>query len=274
MEAVSTTSPVRYPGGKFRARKILTNYIPDEATRIVAPFFGGGSFELHLTGSNKQVTGFDGFPLLAVFWECMLEDPTRLAKLIEAHLGTVTGEKFKQLQKRLKAITEYSEVDDRFEIAADFFIVNRCSFSGATLSGGYSRESSTTRFTQSSIDRVRNFKNNNLDVRYGLFEETLKLESLESVTADFLFLDPPYLLDSGKNSLYGIGGDLHKTFNHALLKEMVVNSGLLFTLTYNNTDGIRDLWKDFNIYDAEWAYGMNASKKSSEIVITNHDAKP
>lgn len=274
METVSTSSPVRYPGGKHRARKILTSYIPDDIQHVIAPFFGGGSFELHLTGAGGKVTGYDGFPLLAAFWECLLENPAQLADLIETHLGTVTGEKFKQLQQYLKAITEYSAITDKFQTAADFFIVNRCSFSGATLSGGYSRESSTTRFTKSSVDRVRSFTNSNLEVRYGLFETTLKPENLEAAGADFLFLDPPYLLDSGKNSLYGIGGDLHKTFNHALLKEMVVNSGLPFTLTYNNTDSIRDLWKEFNIYDAEWAYGMNASKKSSEIVITNHNAKP
>ena len=38
-------------------------------------------------------------------------------------------------------------------------------------------------------------------------------------------------------------------------------------MTYNNCEFIRNLYKSFKIIDAEWSYGMNKSKKSSEIVI-------
>ena len=38
-------------------------------------------------------------------------------------------------------------------------------------------------------------------------------------------------------------------------------------MTYNNCEFIRNLYKSFKIVDAEWSYGMNKSKKSSEIVI-------
>ena len=38
--------------------------------------------------------------------------------------------------------------------ALQYFIINRCSFSGATLSGGFSLESSTKRFTTTSIERI------------------------------------------------------------------------------------------------------------------------
>lgn len=39
-----------------------------------------------------------------------------------------------------------------------YFIINRCSFSGATLSGGFSLESSQKRFTTSSIERIKKIK--------------------------------------------------------------------------------------------------------------------
>lgn len=38
-------------------------------------------------------------------------------------------------------------------------------------------------------------------------------------------------------------------------------------MTYNNCDYIRELYKENIIIDAEWSYGMNKTKKSSEIVI-------
>ena len=40
-------------------------------------------------------------------------------------------------------------------------------------------------------------------------------------------------------------------------------------LTYNDDEYIRGLYKDFIIIDASWAYGMNKSKKSSEIIIVS-----
>ena len=37
-----------------------------------------------------------------------------------------------------------------------YFIINRCSFSGSTLSGGFSLESASKRFTKSSINKIEN----------------------------------------------------------------------------------------------------------------------
>ena len=47
---MNNKSPLRYPGGKTRACKILDKVIKEnfnmgEIETIVSPFFGGGSFE-------------------------------------------------------------------------------------------------------------------------------------------------------------------------------------------------------------------------------------
>ena len=41
-------------------------------------------------------------------------------------------------------------------------------------------------------------------------------------------------------------------------------------LTYNNCEYIRELYKNYLIIDASWSYGMNKTKKSSEIVIISN----
>ena len=46
-------SPLRYPGGKTRACKILDTMLKEhfdvsQFDNLVSPFFGGGSFEIHL----------------------------------------------------------------------------------------------------------------------------------------------------------------------------------------------------------------------------------
>jgi DNA adenine methylase len=80
-----------------------------------------------------------------------------------------------------------------------------------------------------------------------------------------MFLDPPYYLE--KNSkLYGNNGDMHETFDHEKLYNILSNKKN-WLMTYNNCDHIRELYKNFIILDVNWSYGMNKTKESSEIII-------
>ena len=100
---------------------------------------------------------------------------------------------------------------------------------------------------------------------YLFINETLLPNSL-------IFLDPPYYLEK-KSKLYGNKGDMHEKFNHNLLFTMLDSSVCFINqwiMTYNNCKFIRDLYSDtskYKIIDIDWSYGMNKSKKSSEIVI-------
>lgn len=269
------TSPLRYPGGKFRARKILNEYIPDNTKKILSPFFGGGSFELYLNNQGIEVVGYDNFWLLANFWKQLLTSSTTLAVEAHKHLGLVDKDLFKEFQQELKdyvpqpsSIGNAGNEQEFHDLAVKFFIVNRCSFSGATLSGGFSKSASETRFTQSIIDKLGSFKNPMLTINHGSFEDTLPEQSLcEDI--DLLFLDPPYLLENHKNKLYGKNGDMHRGFNHELLRGEVEKTQKPFILTYNNCDEVKELWDGYKTYPAEWSYGMSKSKKSSELIITN-----
>lgn len=266
IKAVSTSPVLRYPGGKFRARKFLNDFIPSGTKNVLAPFLGGGSFELYMTSQKINVYAYDAFTPLANFWSYLLNSPEELFQHIEAH-GEVENKKFYQLKQE---IIEAEEDNARsIEQAAKFFIVNRCSFSGATLSGGYSKESAKTRFTKSSRDKIKTFYNPYLKVEEKDFSISLENTNLESKNIDLIFLDPPYLLDKSKNTLYGIGGSHHKDFDHLKLKTILSKTDVPFMLTYNDTDTVREMYKDFNIISLSWSYGMNSSKKSSEILITN-----
>jgi len=83
----------------------------------------------------------------------------------------------------------------------------------------------------------------------------------------FMFLDPPYYLEK-KSKLYGKNGDLHESFDHkklaSLLKEVPT-----WILCYNDCSYIRKLYETYTIVEVNWSYGMNKSKKSSEILIHN-----
>jgi DNA adenine methylase len=84
-----------------------------------------------------------------------------------------------------------------------------------------------------------------------------------------IFLDPPYYLEK-QSKLYGNNGDMHENFNHNLLYD-TLKEKKYWIMTYNNCEFIRKLYKDFIIIEVDWAYGMNKSKKSSEIIILNNN---
>lgn len=145
--------------------------------------------------------------------------------------------------------------------AAQFYALNRSSFSGAILCGGYSKQAEDKRFTQSSIDRITSFDSSKITYTNLDF-----VDFIDTVPeGEFMFLDPPYMIQS---NLYGNKGDLHKNFDHAKLAE-VLNARSNWMLCYNNCDEILEMYMDPAItgYEANWAYGMNKSKKSSEVVL-------
>ncbi len=263
-------SPLRYPGGKSRAVKILNNifiayFKPETFTTVFSPFVGGSSFEFFLQnnyGFNLILN--DKFKPLANFWLQVKHDCDSLCNNIEKY-PIITKEMFKKLR------SEILFESDPIKQATSYFIINRCSFSGATLSGGFSEESSKLRYTKSSINRIRKL---NFD-RINIFNEDFSnflidniIKTPDDIQNYFIFLDPPYYLEK-KSKLYGANGDLHVDFEHNKLKDILtdIDNRCSWLLTYNNCDFIRELYKDYIILDVDWKYGMNTTKKSSEIVI-------
>ena len=260
-------SPLRYPGGKTRAAKYIATFVPRDATELCSPFLGGGSVELTIATRGTKVYGYDLFQPLVCFWTALLADNTRLAEFADAYRTTneegvrgLTKKDFIQFKSDLREKEEYSH-----EYAAKFYALNRSSFSGATLSAGYSKRAAYKRFTDSSIERIRNFNVDNFKVGCLDFKE-----SIPKHPDAFLYCDPPYMLEKN-NNLYGNRGSTHLSFDHEGLFTLL-NKRKGWLLSYNNSPQIREMYKDYEIFEAHWAYGMkNVSTKtmgsSSEILI-------
>jgi DNA adenine methylase len=262
---------LRYPGGKTRAIDILEEVLVQDEKQelknrtVWSPFFGGGSFELYLSSKyNCHVHGNDLFTPLISFWKSAKEHPVELTKEVKK-LRPLSKEKFKTLQ------TTITEEKNSILQGAKYFALNRSSFSGTVLSGGYSKQAAAGRFTQNSIDKISSIDLSNIDFYNLSWEEFLKEIPNDSKNKDensLLYLDPPYLLGSG-SKLYGTKGDLHANFDHtALCQELLKRKNWI--LCYNDCEQIRKLYDDetLTIYDVDWSYGMNKSKKSSEVIIT------
>lgn len=250
-------SPLRYPGGKTRACKTLDEIINEKGfdkSVVISPFFGGGSFEFFLCNKyGSKLIVNDKFKPLISFWKSVQTRKVELCSELRKLLNVVSKSIFSTMRDTIMEDT------DDFIQGYKYFVINRCSFSGATLSGGFSAESSKKRFTESSIKRTEDLNLNDVEFHNLDFETFLKGKK------GLIFLDPPYYLNENSN-LYGKNGDMHENFNHEKLFQ-VLKKRKNWIMTYNNCDYIRDLYKNYEIREVKWSYGMNTSKESSEIVI-------
>jgi len=248
---IKNTSPLRYPGGKTRARKILWEHIEenfdvDDIGAVVSPFFGGGSFEFYIQEKlGANIYANDLFTPLISFWDSAKTRQGELCAELRNYLNSgISKDDFAGYRDGIIGL------EDKLIQGVYYFIINRCSFSGATLSGGFSEEAAKKRFTESSIARIEKMNLSGVDFTNVDFEEFLA-----GHLGKFIFADPPYFLGN-KSTLYGKGGDLHKDFDHARLHK-VLSAREGWVLTYNNCDYIRELYEDYYMIEVDWSYGMS-----------------
>ena len=262
MMSTNNKSPLRYPGGKTRACKKLDSIMKEHFNinnynNLISPFFGGGSFEFYIQNNYKlNIIANDKFKPLYNFWNICKNDNKKLCIELKKNINLIDKQKFTNLRK------EIMNEKNIFNQSIMYFIINRCSFSGATLSGGFSLEAAKKRFTLSSIQRISNLDLKNFSIYNLDFEDFI---NSNQDNKNLIFLDPPYYLKK-KSTLYGNNGDMHENFDHEKLHKCLTTKKN-WIMTYNNCDYIKNLYKDFKIIETSWSYGMNKSKKSSEIVI-------
>jgi len=261
---MNNKSPLRYPGGKTRACKIIEDIVTEyidikNFDTLISPFFGGGSFEFFIQNKyGLQVEANDKFGPLYTFWKTLKNDRKNLYNTVKK-LKPISKEQFATYRKSIM------DEKDALKQASHYFAINRSSFSGATLSGGFSNESANKRFTESSINNLAKIDLSNINFYNLDFIDFLKL--IPQTETSLLFLDPPYYLEE-KSKLYGKDGDMHENFDHGTLFKLL-NKRNNWILCYNDCDYIRKLYKKYTIVDVNWNYGMNKTKKSSEILILN-----
>jgi hypothetical protein len=91
-------SPLRYPGGKTRACKILEEillkYFDVEKYGVLySPFFGGGSFEFHLQNKFKfDIVCNDKFKPLYNFWSSCKNNKIKLCERLYLKKDVTKGE--------------------------------------------------------------------------------------------------------------------------------------------------------------------------------------
>ena len=289
---------LRYPGGKSRAYKLISNKIPKlpYPDKIVSTFLGGGSMEARWAGEwNVPTYGFDIFEHLVNFWNVLLEHPNDLADAV-SQLGFTKeeyyegAEKIKRSPMTQKIFTGVEEkypkyvlpesewvVQDDITEAALYFQSMSLSFGPAFL-GCWVELNAYEEKWNKYVSRIRNYRNPDLHVGLRSFEQVIP-----DFPNDLIYLDPPYYLANDGGNKMGLNGDgsgrglypamgmsvHHDYFDHELLRDQLHNHKGPFILSYNDCPTIREWYKDFKQEFPVWHYSFNKGqeKESHEILI-------
>lgn len=255
-------TPLRYPGGKSRATQKMFAFLPDmdNITAYHEGFIGGGSVAIAFARlyPNIPIWINDKYYPLFNFWTVLqsssAELSERLLRLKEDHPNQ---EKAKELFLRMKDVL-LDEKTSEFDMAAAFFIVNKCSFSGLTQSSSFSKAASDSNFSRLGIANL---------VHYGHIMQGWKITNLdysELLTDDpntFVYLDPPYDI---KDSLYGNKGSMHKGFDHDEFARLCSAHSAPTMISYNDDERVTDRFGAWTHHRFPLTYTMRSTGSYSE----------
>ena len=264
------TTPLRYPGGKSRAIKFLSQHLP-KVESYREPFLGGGSMALYVTQTypNTDVWVNDLYYPLYAFWVTLRDHGQQLCDDLR-ELKTELGESYDAHRMAFDDAKDKLN-NDLYESGFNFYVANKCSFSGLTANSSFSKQASRANFTFRGIDKLPAL--GELIQGWRITNQSYE-ESLYGRNA-FVFLDPPYAI---KDNLYGNKGDMHKSFDHEWFAAQACASDNKCMITYNSELFIKDRFPDWYQKDWDLTYTMRSSgtytkdqKKRKELLLLNYE---
>jgi DNA adenine methylase len=272
-------TPLRYPGGKSKATTKMAPYFPpkNNVKHYREPFLGGGSVALWMAQNYnlESVWVNDLYWPLYNFWIHLRDRGEQLSDALrETKTNYNTVDKARELFEQSK-----KELNDKdttnFEKAVNFWIVNKCSFSGLTESSSFSKAASEGNFTLKGIADLKEYSK--LIKNWKITNQSY--DTLLDGTIDddiFIYLDPPYEISS---NLYGKKGAMHKGFDHDLFAQNCNLNGPMTAISYNADQSVKERFPDWNQYEFPLTYTMRSNSanyrknqpKRLELMLTNYD---
>jgi len=272
-------TPLRYPGGKSKATTKMAPYFPpkNNVKHYREPFLGGGSVALWMAQNYnlESVWVNDLYWPLYNFWIHLRDRGEQLSDALhETKTNYNTVDKARELFEQSKK--ELSDKDTtNFEKAINFWIVNKCSFSGLTESSSFSKAASEGNFTLKGIADLKEYSK--LIKNWKITNQSYETLLDGSIDDDlFIYLDPPYEISS---NLYGKKGAMHKGFDHDLFAQNCNLNGPMTAISYNADQSVKERFPDWNQYEFPLTYTMRSNSanyrknqpKRLELMLTNYD---
>ena len=276
----SLKTPLRYPGGKSRAVKKMSQFLPDmkKYKEYREPFLGGGSVALYMTQTypHLEIWVNDLYEPLYNFWTQLQDEANEITTKLRTFKTThPTPEKAKELFLESKELVN-DEKQSNVDRACYFYVVNKCSFSGLTESSSFSSQASDSNFSLRGIEKLPEYSKliENWIITNLTYERMLINDWDRK--GIFTYMDPPYEI---KSSLYGKKGSMHKGFDHDDFAKNCDDYTSPLLISYNSSQLIKDRFADWDAQEYDHTYTMRSvgeymkeQQSRKELLLLNYES--
>ncbi|AGM25509.1 DNA adenine methylase [Spiroplasma chrysopicola] len=255
-------SPLTWPGGKAKHFDKIKSFLPGNFDMFIDLFCGGASVGLNVLDQNlcNQVILNDLHTELISFWQEGIH-------LIELnYLKTLAYPNSKTISEmKLKLANNYC-----LNQGEKFLLKNALTFNGKEW-GTWTDKRLQQNFNTNKLIRVQNVRkllvHPNYDIKFFNFDYKVMINRYGNNENIIWYLDPPYYYNKGKPYK-------HSKINFEELKTWIMKIKGKWIMSIDNSDFIKELFKEFNIYEFEWFYSSTnchnrKPKLGKELIITN-----
>lgn len=278
MRTNTTSSILKWAGGKRRIAHFLSKFCPQVIDRYFEPFLGGGSLFLYLTQSKprfKAILSDSNSDLINVY-KCVRDDVRNLIDILQIHQSNY----YKKPEEYYYYIRDIYHSSNDLENAARLLFLNKTCYNGlhrVNKSGSFNVPHGT--YTNPIICNSKKLQ---------AFSEILQRADAEIICeyyhnitsrcqhGDFVYFDPPYFPLSKTCYFKDYTKDDFGCLQQIMLaKEFgrLSNIGCTVLLSNSNSALITNLYKGFNIMTISTTRQINCNasnrQRHQELLITN-----
>lgn len=270
---------VKWAGGKTQLLEKIRELMPADFNVYYEPFLGGGAVLFDVQPKKAIVSDFNAELMNA--YETF-KDKKKFNLMIEeiiSHENNHSEEYYYEIREmdRKGNYDSYPE----YVKAARLIYLNKACFNGLyrVNSKGYfnvpsGKKKTVKAYDKELFDSLHMFlSNSNIVLLQGDFEKTVET----ATKGDFVYFDPPYDTFNNKNGFTTYTKDAFGKEEQARLAKTYKNlteKGVYVMLSNHNTDYIRELYAEFNIYVVNARRMINADSSGrgfvEEVIITNY----
>lgn len=285
---------LQWVGGKRVLLSEYNSHFPEEFNDYWEPFLGGGAVFYHMFKKNpdKNYNLSDLNEELIVTYKAVRDNPVEVVSII-GDMNAVHSKEFyyavRDINKKSvgKKFIKDFELKDKLtaeEMAARFIYLNKTCFNSLwrVNSQGLNNVPIGTSLKKDisdngNIDLCSKALSKNVFLEYRNYKDILSLVK----EGDFVYLDPPYHVDSTVSSFTAYNKSGFSISDQRDLKDFcdsLNNNGIKFMLSNSNSQLIRDLYSSYKQYCFSVARSLNSNKNKrskesagfNEILIKNY----
>lgn len=266
------SSPLRYPGGKWRFTTFFTEFIAQNFIApplYIEPYAGGAGLALSLL-FDKKVSGIwlnDLDPAIHACWHSMIYDSELFCEVLSRI--PVTLEEW----RRQKEIYAKGLESGTFALGFSTFFLNRTNHSGILnggVIGGKEQRGSwkiDARFNRTDlIKRIQRIAEHRRDIKLTCLDAEVLIKSLRPASKCLVYLDPPYVA-AGKALYMNAYGES----DHASVKAAVGRLKRKWIVSYDDVPLVRKLYRPYRVRPMELLHTAREAKVGSEVLFFSID---